>query len=299
MKLPTHGRYDYSAITKRPHYEWPGGKHLALHVALNIEHFAFGQGLGHFFAPETPQPDHRTFAWRDYGNRVGVWRMLELFDELKLPAHHLLNTVIYDYCPEILEPIRNRGDEIIGHGRTNAERTGIMWEEDERRTLADVRDTIAKHEGSPPRGWMAPWQSGSRATLDLLKETGYSYVMDWPCDDQPFWMRTRAGPILSVPYPIEINDSPQILARWQTPRDFVGMMVDQFEEMLRQSEKQPLVCGIALHAPVFGQPHRLRVLREALRHILNHKEIARVWVTRPGAIYDHICSLAKGVVPGS
>ena len=299
MKLPSHGRYDYSAITKRPHYQWPGGKQLALHVALNIEHFAFGQGIGHFFAPETPAPDHRTFAWRDYGNRVGVWRMLELFDELKLPAHHLLNTVIYDYCPEIMEPIRRRGDEIIGHGRTNAERTGIMWEDDERRILAEVRETITRQEGRAPRGWMAPWMSGSRVTLDLLKETGYSYVMDWPCDDQPFWMRTRSGPILSIPYPLEINDSPQILARWQTPRAFTEMMVDQFEEMLQQSEKQPLVCGIALHAPVFGQPHRLRALREAFRHILNHKEISRVWVTRPGEIYDHVCSLPKGIVPGS
>jgi len=299
MKLPTHGRYEYSAITKRPRYEWPGGKQLALHVALNIEHFAFGQGIGHFFAPETPPPDHRNFAWRDYGNRVGVWRMLELFDELHLPVHHLLNTVIYDYCPEIMEPIRKRGDEIIGHGRTNAERTGIMWEEDERRILVDVRETITRQEGHAPRGWMAPWMSGSRATLDLLKEAGYSYVMDWPCDDQPFWMRTRSGPILSIPYPLEINDSPQILARWQTPRDFTEMMVDQFEEMLQQSEKQPLVCGIALHAPVFGQPHRLRVLREGFRHILNHKEISRVWVTRPGDIYDHVCSLPAGVVPGT
>ena len=299
LTLPAHTRYDYSAIETRRPYSWPGGKRLAFYVAINIEHFAFGQGLGHFLAPETPPPDHRNYAWRDYGNRVGVWRMLELFDELKIPAHHLVNTAIYDHCPEVLEPIRARGDEIIGHGRTNAERAGLMWEDDERRLLADVRDTIARHEGKPPRGWMAPWMSASRITLDLLKETGYDFVMDWPCDDQPFWMRTRAGPILSLPYPLEINDSPQILVRHHSATEFVSMMVDQFEEMLAQSERQPLVCGIALHAPVFGQPYRLRVLREAFRHILNHKDIARVWLTRPGAIFDHINALPRGIVPGS
>jgi peptidoglycan/xylan/chitin deacetylase (PgdA/CDA1 family) len=299
MLLPTHGRYDYSAITKRAHYDWPGGKQLAVHIAINIEHFAFGQGVGHFVAAEGPPPDHRNFAWRDYGNRVGVWRLLELLDELKLPGHHLANTALYDYCPEVFEPIRARGDEITGHGRTNAERAGLLWEEDERRLLAEVRATIARHEGKPPRGWMAPWMSASRVTLDLLKETGYDFVMDWPCDDQPFWMRTRAGPILSIPYPLEINDSPQMLVRHHSPSDFATMIVDQFEEMLGQSTNQPLVCGIALHTMVFGQPYRLRVLREALRHIVNHKDRERVWFTRPCAIYDHIASLPAGVVPGS
>lgn len=299
MKLPTHGRYDYSAITKRPDYSWPEGKRLAVHVALNIEHFAFGQGLGHFVSAETPPPDHRNYSWRDYGNRVGVWRLLELLDELKLPGNHLVNTAVYDYCPEVVAAVRARGDEIIAHGRTNSERPTPAWEEDECQLIKEVTETIRRHEGKPPGGWMAPWMAQTRVTPDLLKEAGYVFLMDWPCDDQPIWLRTRAGPLLSVPYPLEINDLPQLLNRHHTPSEFAKMIVDQFEEMLRQSERQPLVCGIALHAMVVGQPYRLRVLREALKHIANHAERRKVWFTRPGEIAAYIKALPPGTVPGS
>jgi allantoinase len=104
MQLPHHGRYDYSAITKRPDYSWPEGKRLAIYFALNIEHFAFGAGVGHALSNELPPPDSRTFAWRDYGNRVGVWRLYDLLEEYGLPACHLVNTAVFDYCPEVIEP---------------------------------------------------------------------------------------------------------------------------------------------------------------------------------------------------
>jgi allantoinase len=299
MRLPHHGRYGYSAITRRSDYSWPGGKRLAVHVALNIEHFAFGAGLGHAVSSELPPPDPRTFCWRDYGNRVGVWRMYDLFDELNLPASHLVNTAVFDYAPEVIDPILARGDEIIGHGRTNAERQGQMWEPDEARLIAEVRDAIEKRTGRRPRGWMGPWMSQSHVTPDLLKEAGFDFLMDWPCDDQPIWLKTRAGKLMSVPYPLEINDSPQLLVRRHTAEEFASMIVGQFEEMLRLSQKQPLVCGIALHTMIVGQPYRLRVLREALQHIVNHPERDNVWFTRPGEIHDHCAGLAKGVVPGS
>ena len=299
MQLPHHGRYDYSAITRRRNYDWPDGKRLAVYAAINIEHFAFGTGLGHAVSTELPPPDPRTFAWRDYGNRVGVWRLFDLLDELNMPACHLVNTAIFDYCPEVLEPIRARGDEIIGHGRTNAERQGQMWEEDEARLIAYVRDRIEQHAGGRPRGWMGPWMSQSMVTPDLLKEAGFDFLMDWPCDDQPIWLRTRSGPLMSVPYPLEINDSPQLLVRRHTAVDFEQMIIDQFEQMLELSEKQPLVCGIALHTMIVGQPYRLRALRRALKHIADHPKRGQVWFTRPGQIFDHCAALPAGVVPGS
>jgi peptidoglycan/xylan/chitin deacetylase (PgdA/CDA1 family) len=299
MKLPHHDRYDYSSIVNRPDYSWPGGKRLALHITTNIEHFAYSTGLGHSFSSELPPPDPRTFAWRDYGNRVGVWRLYDLLDELNLPASHLVNSAICDYCPDVLKPILARGDEIIGHGRTNAERQGGLWEADEARLIEEVCDVFLKHTGRRPRGWMGPWMSQSNVTPDLLKEAGFDYVMDWPCDDQPIWLRTRSGRIMSIPYPLEINDSPVLIVRRHTTEDFGRMIVSQFEEMLRQSASQPLVCGIALHTMIVGQPHRLPVLREALRAIANHPERDKVWFARPGEIYDHCASLPDGVVPGS
>jgi allantoinase len=297
MKLPHHGRYEYSAIVKRPNYDWPEGKRLAIYLALNIEHFSFVGGLGHAVSSELPSPDPRTFAWRDYGNRVGVWRLYDLLDELNVPACHLVNTAVFDYCPEVIEPILARGDEVVGHGRTNAERQGQWWEADEARMIAEVRDRIAQRTGRAPRGWMGPWMSQSKVTPDLLKEAGFNYLMDWPCDDQPIWLGTRSGKLMSVPYSLEINDSPQVLVRKHTAEEFGTMIVHQFEEMLRQSEKQPLVLGIALHTMIVGQPYRLYALREALQHIVNHPQREKVWFTRPGEIYDHCNALPEGKIP--
>ena len=197
----------------------------------------------------------------------------------------------------MIEPIIARGDEVIGHGRTNAERHGQWWEADEARMLAEVRSKIAAATGHAPRGWMAPWMSQSQHTPDLLQEAGYCFEMDWPCDDQPVWMKTRNGRLMSLPYSLEINDSPQILVRHHTAEDFATMIVHQFEEMLHQSSRQPLVLGIALHTMIFGQPYRLYALRKALQHILNHPERDKVWITRPGEIYDHVCALPEGTIP--
>jgi hypothetical protein len=136
-------------------------------------------------------------------------------------------------------------------------------------------------------------------TPDLLQEAGYTYLMDWPCDDQPFWMRTRAGRILCVPYPVEVNDSPAVVHRQHSGREFCDMLVDQFDEMVEQSVRHPLVCNISIHPYVFGQPFRLRVLRQALRHCVEHPHRERVWYTKPGDIADYCYGLPEGVIPGS
>jgi hypothetical protein len=161
------------------------------------------------------------------------------------------------------------------------------------RLLMQVKADILRHSGQNVRGWMSPWMSVSSATPDLLQEAGYKFLMDWPGDDQPIWMKARSGPILSLPYPFEINDSPQMLVRQHTPEEFEQMIIGQFEEMLYQSEKQPLVCGIALHTMIVGQPYRLRAIRRALQHIVEHPRRDLVWLTRPGDIYDHIAGLPE------
>ncbi len=148
-----------------------------------------------------------------------------------------MNTVLFEYCPEVLEPILKRGDEIIGHGRTNAEAQGPPVPADEARLLTEVREAIKKHTGQDVRGWMGPWMSQARRRPNCWSDTGYKFVMDWPADDQPVWMKTRSGPLMSVPYPLEINDSPQMLVRRHTAQDFEQMIIEQFEEMLAQIGK--------------------------------------------------------------
>jgi peptidoglycan/xylan/chitin deacetylase (PgdA/CDA1 family) len=286
MDLPTHGRYGYRAITDRPEYDWPGGRRLAVYIGLNLEHFAFGAGLGAKLAPSLGEPDVLNYAWRDYGNRVGVWRMLEIFDALKLPAGVLVNSEIYGYCPEVVAAFRARGDEIVAHGRTNAERQGALDEAEEKALIEEATAVLAAAEGKAPAGWLGPWISESAVTPDLLQEAGYTYVLDWCGDDQPIWLQTRAGRLLAVPYPQEVNDIPAIPLHRMSPAEFTDLIVDTFEEMLAQSKAQPLVMGIALHPYLVGQPYRLRHLRRALEHIAAARD--KVWLTTPGAIADYV-----------
>ena len=296
--LPTHGRYDYTAWRGRTPYAWPGGAKLAVYLGVNLEHFAFGEGLGAELAPGGPQPDVLNFAWRDYGNRVGGWRLLDLLDEVAMPATVLLNSAMYDHAPDLVAAHRARGDEMAGHGRTNSERQSVLPEAEERRLIADSTEAIARHEGSAPRGWLSPWIAESRTTPDLLAEEGYRYTMNWCADDAPVWMRTRGGPLLAMPYPQEVNDIPAIVARRESAEAFARMIVDDFEERLRQlrADGLPQVMGIALHPYIIGQPHRLRVLRRALSVVAQAR--GDVWITTAGAIFDHVAALPAGVVPG-
>ena len=299
MELKSHNRYDYSPIHERADYSWPDGKRLAVYIALNIERFSFGEGLGHTPTQLGPQPDVRNYAWRDYGLRVGIWRLFDLFDELGLPVCHLMNSSIYDFAPQIPARIRERDDEIVGHGRSNSETQSDLPTDGERALIGEATEAYRRNEARPPRGWMGPWIAESHETLDLLAEAGYRYVMDWPCDDQPIWMRTRAGRLLSIPYHIEINDSPAQLTRRHSPEDFTQMTLGHFDELLRQSAKQPLVFSLPLHTFVVGQPYRLAGLRAILEHIVNHPESERIWLTRPRDIYAHVSQLPEGTVPGS
>jgi peptidoglycan/xylan/chitin deacetylase (PgdA/CDA1 family) len=291
--LPDHGRFDYRPITRRAAYRWPGGAGLAVYLGFNIEHFAFGEGLGASLVPATSQPDVLNYSWREYGNRVGAWRCLELFDHLALPAGALVNTALYDHCPELVAAFVARGDELIGHGHSNAERQGELDAAAERELLLHCRDRIMEHSGVAPAGWLSPWISESVRTPDLLSETGFRYTLNWCHDDQPVRMRTADGRGLwAVPYPQELNDIPMIVARQMDAIDFAQMIIDQTDEMLVQARHQPLVMGIALHPYLMGQPYRLRHLRRALEHLAAMRDSGRLWFTTPGAICAHVDTLA-------
>ena len=295
--LKTHGRYDYSAITERKDYSWPGGRRLAVHVCLNVEHFSFGEGLGNDYAAPQAQPNARSFAWRDYGNRVGAWRLLELAEAYELPYALLVNSELYDYCPQMVAAFSKRGDEIVGHGRTNGERQGDLPYDEERALIQDAATSIEKHEGKRATGWLAPYISQTKDSPDLLREAGFRYMMDWPLDDQPVWFRTKHGPILSIPYAHDLNDSFECVQRRTPSQLYCENLIDQFDEMLEESERRPLVMSLVLHSFILGQPHRLRRFRQVIEHIVKQRD--KVWLTRPGDICRHIESMPAGTVPGS
>ena len=280
--LRQHGRYAYQPITQRPDFHWPGDRRLAVFVAINLEHYAFGEGLVEDLVPHMPPPDVLNNSWRDYGNRVGAWRMLSLFRSLQMPVSLLINSELYGACPELITAYREAGAEIAAHGRTNSEHQGELDEAAERALIDQVTRTIAAHEGVPPAGWLSPWIAETLQTPDLLQEAGYHYLMDWCMDDQPVWLRTRGGHILSLPYPQEINDSAAIMGRQVGAAEFADMVIDQFDELLLQSREQPLCMGIALHAMVIGQPFRMKHLRRAMAHIQRHQ--SQCWFASAGDI---------------
>ncbi|MDM0043515.1 polysaccharide deacetylase family protein [Variovorax dokdonensis] len=298
--LAHHGRFDYQPIHRHIDHDWPGGARLAVYLGFNLEHFAFGEGLGAMIGPAHPHPDVLNYSWREYGNRVGAWRCLELFDSLGLPAATLLNTALYDHCPELIAACAARGDELVGHGHSNSVRQADLDEPDEAALLVHCRERIEAEGGTAPQGWLSPWISESRLTPDLLAEAGYSYSLNWAHDDRPVPMRTRSGRTLwSMPYPQELNDIPMIIARQMDAKDFAQMVIDNADEMVEQSHGQALVMGLALHPYIVGQPYRLRHLRRALQHLARLRDAGRIWFATPGAICAHAAQVHEEPVASS
>ena len=283
--LRSHGRFEYSAITTRPNFSWPEGRRLAVYIALCMEHFSYGEGgLGLSYSPGIPHPNTYNWAWREYGNRVGGWRLLELFQQMGVPPTVLLNTECYEHCPELVDAYRQAGSEFVAHGRTNSTSPNELDESAEREMIRHVFETMSRNEGSAPDGWMSPGANPSAVTEDLLAEIGFKYTLDWPMDDQPTWLRTRGGPILSIPYPHEVNDVPMIALHHGTAPSFEEMMTDNLDELVEQSQQQPLVCGITIHTFIMGQPFRLRRFRKAVEHLAG---LPGVWLTTPGTIASY------------
>jgi peptidoglycan/xylan/chitin deacetylase (PgdA/CDA1 family) len=294
-KLPAHGRYEHSSIFSRPTYDWPGGKKLAVYFALGIEHYAFNEGQVENLVPGIPPPDVLNASWREYGNRVGAWRVLNAFVEYKLPLSILLNTAVYEEAPDLMATCRAHGCEMIAHGYSNSQTLAGRSEAEETAYIRAVTEDIFKAEGAAPRGWSSPWIAETLATPDILAEAGYDYLLDWIMDDQPVWLKTRSRPILAVPYSHDLNDSSTVMGRNVLARDFADMIVDQFDEMLASSAEAPQVMPVILHSFISGQPFRLKALRQAITHLMAHADA--VWFTQPGAIASHIVSMQSALEP--
>lgn len=286
MSRDHHHRYPYRPITDRPVYDWPGGARLALYFGVNHEVFDFGGGLGAELAPSQTDPDVMNYAWRDYGNRVGVWRLFDLFDRLNLRTTALLNADVLDRCPGLAKACRDRGDEIAAHGGSNAAAQGHMHRHGEDRMIRDVTERLAAL-GTRPTGWLGPWISESRHTPDLLAKEGYSYVLDWAHDDQPTRLATREGSLLSIPYSQEINDIPAIIQRRQEAETFAGMIRSAVDQLLSECDRRPLVLGIALHPYIMGQAHRVPPLARVLT-ALREANDPRIWWTTAGEIAAYV-----------
>lgn len=282
-ELKDHQRFPWRSAANKTAVSWPEGKRLALYVAINLEHFAFGCQEGAKLSLAANSLDILNYSWRDYGNRVGAWYLADLFDELKIPPAVISNTSILDYCPDLLERwLSLPGSELIAHGHTNSQRQGDLAPEDEERLIGYCQQRLSEFQGKPVAGWLSPWISESQQTPDFLHRQGFRYNLNWAHDDLPIPMQTTSGTLLSVPYPQEINDIPTIIPNGVSIETFCRMIEDQFSELYQRSRQQPQVMGIALHPYIVGQPFRFYHLKQTLTRLMTQCD--GVWLTTPGEI---------------
>jgi allantoinase len=282
--MTSHGRFEYSAIAKRPRWELPNGARVAVWIVPNIEHFHYDKPAMSL-TPMTAglRPDVLNYAWRDYGVRIGIWRMMEIFERQGFVATAALNSEVCLRYPAIIEEGNRLGWEWMAHGENNSSLFTGMPEDAERPIIRGVLDTITKSTGKKPRGWLGPALTETDNTLDLLAEAGIEYVADWCNDEQPYAMTTRNGPLVAIPYTLEIGDIPAFLQHGSSGEAFYRMIIDQFDTMYEEGKRQPRVLALALHPFLVGHPFRARHLERALAHI---RQRDAVWITTGSAIID-------------
>ena len=180
------------------------------------------------------------------------------------------------HSPEVVAAFRARCDEIVGHGRINSEQQNDFDEAGEAVLIREATETIARHEGRPPAGWLSPGVNPSEVTLDLLQEAGYTNILDWPMDDQPVWIKTRRGRLLSLPYPHEVNDIPMIMLHHGDAGAFAHMIIDNFDEMMEQSQGQPLVYCVSLHTFIVSHSMLCTPVSDLVERLLQAKRNLRL-----------------------
>jgi allantoinase len=285
MQPTDYGPFNYTPIIDRPALRWPNGAHVAVWVIPNLEFFPLTRGLaGHAFEAKGKPPTVRPWAQRDYGNRVGVWRIIDVLDSVGIRATASLNAELCIHHPQIIKAGVERGWEFMGHNLTNTVRLYELEETEERAAIAKCTSIIQKATGRRPKGWLGAALAESWHTLDFLIDEGFQYVADWTNDDQPYLMDVSGRQIVSIPYSYEINDSPFIYYRNGTIDEFEKMIRRQFDVLYEEGKTSGRVMAICLHPFIIGVPHRIRGLESALRYIASHD---KVWFATGSEIVQH------------
>ena len=267
-------RIAYSAAPERAPLHWPGGARVALWVAPNIEHYEFLPELIRVRDPwpRLPHPDILGYGLRDYGNRVGVWRLMEVFDRFQLPCTVSLSMAVLQMYPEIAEAMLKRRWEFMSHGLYNTRYHWNLSEDDERAAIEECQQIHRQFTGRGLPGWFSPAASNTFNTPDLVAEAGIGYLCDLYHDDQPTPIQVRQGELFSLPYSMEINDS-IAWRRGQEGAAFAQKICDEFDTLYAEGAVSGQVMNIAVHPFIMGQPHRIEHLARALDYVLSHSGV--------------------------
>ena len=288
MKPAPYGPFPYSPIVRRPPLKWPSGARVAFWIVPNIEFFSLETRPGGL--PPGKIPDIPIWATRDYGNRVGVFRLMDVLDRHKIRGTVALNSDICLHHPEIVEEGNKRGWEWMGHNQSNSRRLNEVLPQEEPLVIRQTLETIERVAGKRPLGWLGAGLQETWDTLDHLAASGVEYVSDWgPNDDQPYVMTpSGGGRLVCVPYSYDINDKQAYETMHLRPNDFRDMICSQFDVLYREGAESGRVMHIAVHPYLSGLPFRIQALDQALEHIRSHDH---VWFATGIEIARHIAGL--------
>jgi allantoinase len=280
-----YGPFPYTPITQRPKIVWPDGARVALWVIPNIEFFPLNERM-----PDSPGgsggliPDVIAWSMRDYGNRVGIYRLMEVMQRHKVRGTVALNSEICDEHPQIIDEAKRLGWEFMGHNQSNVRRLNTLAAGTEREVVRATLDRISAAAGRKVMGWMGSALQETWNTLDYLAEYGCKYVADWANDEQPYLMNVAGKRLCSIPYSTELNDKVAIEYHHVPPEEFDRMIRRQFEVLYREGERSGRVMAIAVHPYLMGVPHRIDAFEAALKYVTAKPG---VWVATGEEIVDH------------
>jgi peptidoglycan/xylan/chitin deacetylase (PgdA/CDA1 family) len=283
-----HERYDWSMLPERKPVAWPNQARVALWVVPALEWFPLNMAGVPFKPPgamQTAYPDLRHYTLRDYGNRVGIFRIMKALEKHGIRPTVAVNAAVAVRYPSLIKECTQRGWEIMANGLDMDHlHHGGLAVDDEKKLIDTTLNILRQASGQAVRGWLSPAKSESFATLDLLGAAGLDYVCDWVNDDMPYAMRTASGLIHAMPHPIDIDDHTILVQNHHTEDDFRDQLCDQFDLLYKESATAGgRIMAISLHPWVIGQPYRMRALEEALAHIMRHPG---VWAATGSEILD-------------
>lgn len=283
MKLPRE-RFDFSPIATRKPWKLPKGARIAVYTVVNVEDWDFEKPAPRQLMP-APQgvqvvPDVQSWAWHEYGMRVGIWRLLEALDKRGMRASAPVNARMCETYEPVARAMLNAGWEFLGHGVVQGTMHTVP---NQRETIFQTMAMLSKFTGRAPRGWLGPGMHETYETLDLLAEAGFKYVCDWAMDEQPCELRTTAGTLFAMPYSLELSDLPMMVVHHHESRVWLTRVKDQFDRLYSEGARNPRVMSMSVHPYVSGVPHRIRYFEAALDYIRRQKG---VWITTAEEILD-------------
>jgi peptidoglycan/xylan/chitin deacetylase (PgdA/CDA1 family) len=299
--------YDYVPLPDRLPLRWPNGAHVALIVTFNLEtwdlvkdstrpYYAGGPAILPDALPGNI-PDYPNFAWREYGQRVGIWRLYSLFDELGLPVSCTANAVTFQRRKQMTDACLERGWELLAH---NWEQGELLTDyaldpAREREVIARTVENYVKHVGRLPPGWLSSSLRGTLNTPDILAEHGLKFYCDLMNDDQPYLIRTPTKPIVAVPYSNEINDFTLLTRRNHTTDEMRDILIEELDVLYAEGAQTGRIMNLGLHPHVSGRGYRIRAIREFLQYA---KSLPGVWFATREQIADWYMLNHESHIPG-